>query len=252
MDFRDRRHLFVQDLGIRTVNGLTKLSLHSTVRRMTNDRLSGWALILGSIGMIITMSLHPSGKIAIGQVEPMIRRLIAVHGLALACVPVLFLGARGLAGRVASRDRLTAAGIVTYAFALMAVTNAAVADGLVTPSVLRQIVASAGSQSAIDGWQMMARYNFYVNQAYAEVFVAASSVAILLWSAAIWRSRQLARALGIYGCVLGAVTLLALFSGHLNLDAHGFGIIIFGQAAWFIAAGALLLRREDQLVAAKV
>ena len=179
---------------------------------MTDDRLSGWALIAGSIGMIITMSLHPSGQIAIGQVEPMIRRLIAVHGLALACVPLLFLGAWGLTGRVASRDRLAVAGIVIYAFALMAVTNAAIADGLVTPGVLRQIVASAGSPTAVDGWRMMARYNFYVNQAYAEVFVAASSVAILLWSAAIWRSRQLARALGVYGCVLG--------------DSHFAGIVL--------------------------
>jgi len=251
-DFRDRRHLFVQDLDIRRGYGLTTFSLHSTVRRMTDDHLSGWALIAGSIGMIITMSLHPSGQIAMGQVEPMIRRLIAVHGLALACIPLLFLGAWGLTGRLASRDGLAVAGIVIYAFALMAVTNAAVADGLVTPGVLRQIVASSGSPTAVDGWRMMARYNFYVNQAYAEVFVIASSAAILLWSAAIWRSRQLARALGVYGCVLGLVTLLALFSGHLNLDAHGFGIIIFGQAAWFIAAGALLLRREYQLVAAKV
>jgi hypothetical protein len=213
---------------------------------MTDDRMSGLALILGSGGTIITMSLHPTGHVAPAQVEPMIRMLIAVHALALACMPVQFLGAWGLSRCVASPDRLAVAGLVMYTLALLAVMNAAVADGLVTPSLLRQIVASAGSPPAIDAWRMMSRYNFYVNQAYAQVFVAASSVAIVLWSASTWRSRELARGLGIYGCILGPVTLLALFSGRLNLDAHGFGIVIFGQAGWFIVAGALLLRRENQ------
>jgi hypothetical protein len=216
---------------------------------MTDDRLSGLALIAGSGGTIITMSLHPTGRVAAAQVESMIHVLIAVHALALACVPIQFLGAWGLSRRVASPDRLAVAGLVLYTFALLAVMNAAVADGLVTPSLLRQIVASAGSPPAIDGWQMMSRYNFYVNQAYAQVFVAASSVAIVLWSASTWRSRKLAAGLGIYGCILGPITLLVLFSGRLNLDAHGFGIVIFGQAAWFIVAGTLLWRRENQVAA---
>jgi hypothetical protein len=213
---------------------------------MTDDRLSGLALISGSAGMIITMSLHPTGHVAAAQVEPMIRMLIAVHALALACVPVQFLGAWGFSRRVASPNRLAVAGLVLYTLALLAVVNAAVADGLITPNLLRQIVASEASPSAIDAWRTMSRYNFYVNQAYAQVFVAGSSVAIVLWSASIWRSRELAHGLSIYGCILGPVTLLTLFSGRLNLDAHGFGIVIFGQAGWFVVAGALLWRRENR------
>ena len=54
------------------------------------------------------------------------------------------------------------------------------------------------------------------------------------------------RALGTYGCILAVLTLLALCSGRLNLDAHGFGIVIFSQAVWFILAGVLLLRGENQ------
>jgi hypothetical protein len=219
---------------------------------MTDDRLSGLALIAGSGGMIITMSLHPTGHVAADQVESMIHMLIAVHALALACVPVQFLGAWGLSRRVASPNHLAVTGLVLYTFALLAVINAAVADGLVMPSLLRQIVASAGLPQAIDGWRMMSRYNFYVNQAYAQVFVAASSVAIVLWSASTWRSRELAPGLAIYGCILGPVTLLALFSGRVNLDAHGFGLVVFGQAGWFIVAGALLWLHDNQAVAAPV
>jgi hypothetical protein len=217
---------------------------------MSNDHVSGLALIVGSSGMIITMSLHPTGHVAADQIEPMIRMLIAVHALALACVPVMFLGALGLSQRVACRGHLALTGLVVYTFALLAVMNAAVVDGLVIPNVLRQMVASAGAPQAVDGWRMISHYNFYVNQGYAQVFVAASSVAIVLWSASTWHSKQLTRGLSIYGCILAGITLIALFSGHLNLDKHGFGIIIFGQAGWFIVAGALLLRREDHVATA--
>jgi hypothetical protein len=219
-------------------------------RRMTDNRLSGLALITGTVGSIITMALHPTGHIAAADIEPMIRMLIAVHALALACVPLLFLGALGLSQQLASSGRLAVTGLVLYTFALVAVMNAAVADGLVTPSVLRQIVASAGSPAAIDGWRMMSHYNFYVNQAYAQVFVAASAVAILLWSISIWRGRELTRNLGIYGCILAPVTLLALFSGRLKLDAHGFGMVVFTQAVWFIIAGILLMQSENPVGAA--
>ena len=174
---------------------------------MTNNRWSGVALIAGSVGSIITMALHPSGRVAPEQMESMIRMLIGVHALALASTPVLFIGAWGLSWRSPSRDRLTLAALVFYTFALLAIMNAAVADGLVTPNIFRQMVASAGSPAAIDGWKMVSRYNFYVNQGYAQVFVAASSLAIILWSIAILRKRDLSWGLGIYGCVLGAVTL---------------------------------------------
>lgn len=199
--------------------------------------------------MIITMALHPTGHIVAAQLEPTIRMLILVHALALACVPVVFLGAWGLSRRLAGPDRLAVVGLVLYGFALTAVMNAAVADGLVTPSVLRQIVASADLPTTVDSWRMFSRYTFYWNQAFAQVFVAASSVAILVWSVGIWRNGKLARGLGIYGCILSALTLLALFSGHLPLDAHRFGVVVLGQSAWFIVAGALLWTTEIPPVA---
>jgi hypothetical protein len=192
----------------------------STVRRMTDDRLSALALIAGSCGLIITMTLHPTGRVANAQMESMLRLLIAVHALAIACIPVLFLGVWGLSRRLGYSDRIAVSGLVVYALALLAVMNAAVADGLVNPGLFRQFVASAASRQTADSWRMISRYNFFVNQAYAQVYVAASSVALLLWSVSALRSKSYGRGLGIYGCILGPLTLLALFSGHLSLDAH--------------------------------
>jgi hypothetical protein len=215
-----------------------------------SDQMSGWALISGSAGMIITMAFHPSGHITPDRMESMIRMLIAVHSLALACVPALFIGTLGLVRRFRSAHRLAVSGLVVYAFALVAVMNAAVADGLVTPRVLRQIVESAGAPAAMDTWRTISHYNFHVNQAYAQVFVAGSCVAIVLWSIAAWKSRELSRGFSIFGCVLGLLSLVAMFSGYLPLDVHHFGAVVLGQAVWFVNAGMMLLRRNDQQQAA--
>jgi hypothetical protein len=216
---------------------------------MTDERLSGLALIAASCGMIITMAFHPTGHVAAAEAEAMIRRLIAVHSLALTCVPILFLGAWGLTRRLESGERIAISGLVFYTFGLVAVTGAAVADGLITPSVLRQLITSAGQPSAIEGWRMISRYTFEMNQAYAQVFVGAASMAIVLWSIAIWRSAKLARGLAVYGCILGPVTVAGMVSGHLHLDAHGFGIVALGQAIWFIIAGSLLWSYREQAAA---
>ena len=156
------------------------------------------------------------------------------------------LGAWGLSQRLVGTVRLEVVGLVFYGMALIAVMSSAVADGLVTPSVFRQIVESANSESAVNTWRMFSRYTFFLNQAYAQVFVAASSAAILAWSVAMWRSGRLSRGLGIYGCILSMATVAVLFSGYLRLDAHGFGAVVLGQAIWFVIAAALLWNKLPQ------
>ena len=95
------------------------------------------------------------------------------------------------------------------------------------------------------GWRIAFNYNGMVDQAFVRVFVAASSVAIGLWSALIVRSAALARAVGIYGCILGAATVIALLSGQLDPYVHLFGMAIVGQALWFVISGVLLCRIEN-------
>jgi len=209
---------------------------------MTDDRKSGLALIAGSVAGIITMTLHPTGQHVLtpGQLESMARMLVAVHALALAGLPALFLGAWGLSRHVGTDDRIAFAALVTYTLALVAVMNAAVFDGLVAPAIIRQMADAAPSSTEM--WHMMLNYNFRQNQAFAQLYVAASSVAIALWSISIARSQTLARGVAIYGVVIAPITLIALFSGHLRLNVHGFGAVMLSQAIWFITAGVLLCR----------
>ena len=88
-------------------------------------------------------------------------------------------------------------------------------------------------------------YNFLINQAFARIFVVASSTAIVLWSLLIVKNRALSVAIGIYGLLLGPAVIIAMITGGLRLDVHGFGLITFSQAIWFIVAGILLWRLQN-------
>jgi len=192
--------------------------------------------------MIITMSLHPTGHdlFVPGRMAVVTLLTRATHGLALASSPVVFLGVLGLARRLGWNERASVAALVLYGFGLVAVMNAAVASGLVAPEIGRRIVESDATAGEL--WRTAFRVNGMVNQGFAMVFVVAASVAILLWSMVMVRNGALSRGVGIYGCILGPLTVLAVISGHVRLDVHGFGAIVLGQAIWYVAVGAALWR----------
>jgi hypothetical protein len=196
--------------------------------------------------MIITMIFHPGGKIVPEQLEHVIHLSIAVHSLALASIPMLFLGAWGISRRLEGGDRLAWAGLVLFALASIAVMNAGTLNGLAAPGLMRKILAATPETREI--WQAMLSYNFQVNQAFARVYAVGASLAILLWSVAILRYRTLGRGAAIYGVVLGVVTAVAICSGVLTPDRHGFAMLIFGQAIWFLAVAAGMWGLESSSV----
>src|SRR5919202_509491 len=107
---------------------------------------------------------------------------------------------------------------------------AGAASGLVGPSVVRGLAGADEAERAVmmDGLH----YTGLLNQAFAKIFVMFSGVAILLWSAAMLAGRELARALAVYGLVLGALLVLGILTGHLRLGIHGFGFVVLGESVW--------------------
>jgi hypothetical protein len=215
---------------------------------MKDNRLGGIALIVGAVSGMITMSLHPvagAHPITPVQFEKLAMLMIGVHVLAIAGVPFSFLGALALARRLDSPGRLAVAGLVIYGFGLVAVMIAPAMSGLVGTEVIRHMIArGAGSEQ----WRTLMEYNFLINQAFAKIFVVASCSAVTLWSFMILKSRALSVAIGVYGMLLGPILIIAMISGGLSLDVHGFGLIIFSQAIWFIVVGILLLRSKETTV----
>jgi hypothetical protein len=103
---------------------------------MNDSRLGGMAWIAAAVGFLATMSVHPSGQDLFqpGQFEAAARVARISHGLALASLPLAFLGALAMARRVDSAERTGLVALVVYGFALAAVMLAALASGFVGPA----------------------------------------------------------------------------------------------------------------------
>jgi hypothetical protein len=94
------------------------------------------------------------------------------------------------------------------------------------------------------GWKIAFNHNVLLDQAFMSVFLVASSVAIGLWSLAIVHRGALARALGIFGCLLGPGAVIGQFTGWLKQDPHIFVMALIGQAIWFFSAGVQMYRSK--------
>lgn len=207
-----------------------------------DDRVGGWALILGSLMTLVTMALHPTGADLLRDYDTFAPRNILAHGLAIAAVPLSVFGWLALGRRLRAAGARTEAelGIVTFALAAVAVLTAGVASGLVAPMIAERILGAEAEDAAV--LRMLFRYNGMVNQGFATVFVAASAAAMTIWSAGALRAGGLPRALAAFGLLVGLVLLGITVAGRLRLDVHHFGMIIGAQAAWTVGVGVVLSR----------
>jgi hypothetical protein len=209
---------------------------------MNDDRKGGAALIAGTLLMIVTMSLHPTGHDLFrpGQLEHFASLGVIAHAIAITSLPLSFLGALALTGRLTAPGRISVMALVVFGFALVAGMAAAAVSGFVAPALAREMAGVPAESAA--AWTALFQYNGAVNQAFAKLLVAGSSLAIFLWSLAIVRGGALGRGIGFYGVMAAAVILFALLSGHLPLSVHGFGLVVLAQAVWFVVVGVQMMR----------
>src|SRR5882672_6967154 len=106
---------------------------------MTDDRKSGIALIAGSFGGILTMAIHPTagGPLTPDQVARLATTSAIAHSLAMVSFVLIFLGACGLARRIAAADRIAFSGLVVYGVACVAVLIATSVSGFIVPDMMK-------------------------------------------------------------------------------------------------------------------
>jgi hypothetical protein len=204
---------------------------------MTDEGKGGVAILVATAAGLATMALHPLPQDLFGPGGPMHAARLGtfVHGLGIASAPLSFLGGLALFRRTDAPDRLSLAALVGYGFAMIAILIAAAVNGFVVTGL------------AINGEPIpRSVYQFagLLNQAFAKIYVVASSTALLLWSLSILRGHRLPRGLALYGLVIAPLLIALVVSGSLRLDVHGFGLVVVVQAFWFTAAAILLLRAK--------
>lgn len=207
---------------------------------MRRGTLGGTAMIAGAIMGLVTMALHPTAHDVARDPSGQGALTLAAHSLALFGVPVAFYGALVLTRRLGREGEIAELALAFYGAAMLATVMAATASGFLAPPLISRLATLEGDARLATA--AVLRYNGGVNQAFARILVAASSVAIGLWSIEILRTRLMRRVWGWYGCVVAALALAALLSGHLRLDVHGFGAVVLLQGVWLIAVGAELRR----------
>jgi hypothetical protein len=208
-----------------------------------SPRAPSLALLAGSVAGLVTMAVHPTGHQIIANAQSGSANALNTfaHSLALLAQPLLLAGTLGLTLRMRAQRDVAVAGYIFYALGVVAVMIAGVASGFLAPATLSGY--RDASDTARQGMLAALAYTGRINQAFAKVSVGLESIAILLWSAAMWRGRELSRGLAMLGMVLSVVFLLGIATGHLRLDVHGFGAVVVGQSVWLIWA-AWLMRRQ--------
>jgi hypothetical protein len=210
---------------------------------MTDDRKAGIALIAGSLGGILTMAIHPSGMPSQSPDQVAHLSVIsgAAHSLALVSVLFLFLGACGLTRCIAGSDRISFSALVTYGFGCVAIMIAAAVSGFTVPDLMKHMVGDV--PDATHQWRIVIDGVFQINQAFARIYSAAASIAIILWSVSTLRNGGFGRGVAIYGCVVSPLIIFGIAVGHLRLDVHGMTVVMLGQVIWFILVGSQLCSR---------
>jgi hypothetical protein len=197
------------------------------------DRSAAIAITVGSLAGLVTMALHPSGNDVAQDAAHGTSNLLApaVHWLAIVAQPFVLAGTVALTVRLRERRDLAVGAFACFALASVAVMFAAAMSGLVFPAALRGVrEADAAGRVLITN---NLRYTGLLNQAFASVYVVLTALAVILWSSAMLAGRDMPRALAGYGLVLGVLLVLGIFSGHLSLGIHGFGV-------WLIWAARVL------------
>jgi hypothetical protein len=203
-------------------------------------RLGGTTLIAGAAMGLVTMALHPTGHEVLNDAVQA-RLSVAVHALGIAAAPMTLHGAWALTRRLARRAPSAELALAFQGLAAVATVLAATASGFLATGLAQRAGGETGA--ARDLTLALIRFTGTLNQASARILVGASSVAILLWSLAILRTRRLGRAAGVLGVVIATATLGVLLAGRLRLDVHGFGAVVLAQAVWLVLVGLELRRR---------
>lgn len=206
---------------------------------MNKNSLAGLALIASIAGLAVTMLFHPTGHDILTSSHAAAVST-AVHALALATIPLALFGFFVFSRQLPDGSGGPAFAYITYAFGVVAAMGAAVASGFIATSIGSEMREASGAE--LETLRALFRAAGDLNQTFARMHILAASVAILVWSTALWRTG--ARGTALLGFVAGSATLLAVGSGHLTLNVHGAGAVYLAHGVWTIAVAILLIRQR--------
>lgn len=157
---------------------------------MREHSIHGWALVLGTLAMLGTGMLHPTGPQLLASAEAFERSgtlNVAAHGLAMVGVWLGVFGAVGLSKRLGLWRPDVLAALVAYALVAVLIALAAVVDGTVATRLAGAYVGSADEHER-ELLRAFMHYSVNIASSISRVYVTGAALAVLLWSWAAWRT----------------------------------------------------------------
>ncbi len=203
-------------------------------------KAAGYSLIIGSILMVLTMVLHPSG----GNVTHIMETndtIIISHAIAIFSLPFIAFGFYGLTSLLLNDSKVSFLAFCFALFALIAGMLAAAINGLVLPMFVEKYFNEFEQNK--NTLNPIIRYGFMLNKSMDYILLTGILISILMWSVLIIRGNNIPKWVGYYGMIL---CILALFGAIIGFDfiyLAGFRIIILCVAGWVILAGWVMRKK---------
>ena len=212
-----------------------------------DTRIPGVALMASAVLALAAMAHHPTAAgsgdfVAFAKTVDRIAAVNqAVHGVMIALVGVLTWTLVTFAARRGLERPLVLAGLVAWAIGAVIAVIPPVFNGFVVVDIARRALASPETADTL-------RVTLQTLSAAVDVTVVIAAVgmslAVFLWSADLARDAGAARWTGVLGLVAGAALVIAVPMGTPRLDVTGMTLVMATWGAWFLALGALMIRRK--------
>lgn len=199
---------------------------------MKNDfkRASGISLIIGSICMVFTMVLHPTG----GNIEHILHiknMAIISHSLAIFSLPFVCFGYWGLSITLQTRSKISILALIFSCMGLIAALIAATINGITLPLYLGNIMTE---QADVNTVRLIMRYGSHINLAMDYILMLSLGFAMSMWSILIIQHKQFNSLMGYYGILVVVAGIILGVSGYHLTGVKGFSGVVFGMVSWFI------------------
>jgi hypothetical protein len=210
-------------------------------------RAAGVAIAASGVLALVAIAHHPTIRSAHGPADVLaqVRALSAadeaVHGVLIVLVGLLFYGFAVFSQRRGLAEGTVLGGLIAYALASAGMIGAALLDGFLIPA-LGARYAVPSPRDAAAAVTILAAIGAAV-QVLSKFAVAATALAIALWSVGLVRAGGALRAAGFIGIASAVLPLVVLIASR-HLDPHSLGVIVALQALWYVTIGALLVRGD--------
>jgi hypothetical protein len=205
-------------------------------------KISGISLIVGSILMVATMILHPSG----GNIEHILKIktiIIVSHSLAILSLPFIAFGFWGLSTALLTKSKTSILSFIISCFGLFAAMIAATINGLTLPLFLSKI---APKNIDVDIINPITSYGRNINIPMDYILLIAFALSINIWSVLIILSEKFPKWIGYYGLLLILFGVFALFNKYNFIGLFGFRIVVFGIVGWIIVVAIKILLADKK------